>query len=125
MPEVDGDARVALRALIAAELDRILDPCSLASGAPMGLVEMGLVDRVDISGSGEVEVHLRLTSPFCHMIGFFHVEAERRLSALAGVRRVEVVADQGLDWSPARISPAAQARRADHLARLGTNAPLR
>lgn len=104
-----------LRALITSELNEIKDPCSLAAGTPFGLEEMGLVDGVDISEHGEVLVKLRLTSPFCHMIGFFKVEAQRRLLALPGVVAVSLQADNGLDWSPERISQAAQARRAAHL----------
>jgi metal-sulfur cluster biosynthetic enzyme len=103
------------RAAILAELDEIKDPCSMASGVPMGLAEMGLIDTLDISAAGEVKIRLRLTSPFCHMIGFFKTEAARRVMALPGITSVSLSADNGLDWSPERISPAAQARRAEHL----------
>lgn len=112
------DVKEALRRRIISELDGIEDPCSLASGAPLGLDEMGLVDDIEISDAGDVRVRLRLTSPFCHMIGFFHVEAKRRLLALPGVETVTVEADNGLDWSPARIKGAGLARREAHLARM-------
>ncbi len=107
-----------LHARILTELDQIKDPCSLASGVPMGLDEMGLVDTVEIGDDGRVDIRLRLTSPFCHMIGFFHVEAKRRIMGLSGVTDVHVSADTGLDWSPSRISPAAQARRAANLEKM-------
>ena len=118
MPKVHNN----LRALIIAELDQIKDPCSIAAGTPFGLAEMGLVDEVLISGEGEITVKLRLTSPFCHMIGFFKLEASRRIEALPGVRSVELVADQGLDWSPSRISASAVARRESHLQRMKATA---
>lgn len=108
----------SLEAKIRVALDTIKDPCSLASGVPLGLDEMGLVDRIEIDAAGAVQVHLRLTSPFCHMIGFFHVEARRLLSAIDGVASVTVIADNGLDWSPSRISAAAQAKRAARLERM-------
>ncbi len=111
-----------LRTLITAELDEIKDPCSLAAGTPFGLHEMGLVDEVIISEGGQVVVKLRLTSPFCHMIGFFKQEASRRIEALEGVQSVELVADQGLDWSPARISAGALAKRDGHLRRMDASA---
>lgn len=114
MPDRHG----ALRARITAELDEIKDPCSLAAGTPFGLAEMGLVDEVAITDAGQVTVKLRLTSPFCHMIGYFKQEAGRRIEALDGVRSVELVADQGLDWSPSRISAAALSRRDSHLQRM-------
>ena len=76
-----SDQEHSLHAMVLAQLDEIEDPCSVASGTPMGLVEMGLVDSVNVSAGGLVEVNLRLTSPLCHMIGFFKVEAVRRLIA--------------------------------------------
>jgi metal-sulfur cluster biosynthetic enzyme len=108
-------------AAIIAELDAIHDPCSVASGTPMGLAEMGMVDRIDISPQGHVAIGLKLTSPFCHMIGFFKTEVQRRVAALPGIASVSLSADNGLDWSPDRISPAAQARRAARLAELASN----
>lgn len=115
---LDGARKAALELAIRAELDEIKDPCSVASGTPLGLDEMGLVDTVSISDAGVVVLRLRLTSPFCHMIGFFKVEAQRRVGALPGVSAVELEADNGLDWSPTRISAAGQSRRAAHLARM-------
>lgn len=109
-----------LKAGIRATLDEIKDPCSLAVGTPLGLSEMGLVKDVAIGGDGAVRIALRLTSPFCHMIGFFKAEAIRRVGALEGVSSVELAADSGLDWSPADISPAGQARRADRLRAMET-----
>ncbi len=116
------DHIASLRALITAELDEIKDPCSLAAGTPFGLAEMGLVDEIAISKTGEVLVKLRLTSPFCHMIGFFKQEATRRIQSLPGVTAVELVADNGLDWSPSRISASAVARRESHLQRMKATA---
>jgi metal-sulfur cluster biosynthetic enzyme len=105
------DAGHELRSAILERLDEIKDPCSAASGVPIGLAEMGLVDEVNISESGDVEVKLRLTSPFCHMIGFMTKEAIAKIEALPSVRSVSVAADNGLDWAPSMISPAAQRRR--------------
>jgi metal-sulfur cluster biosynthetic enzyme len=109
MPE--ADSRSALRAEIMGRLDQILDPCSVGSGTPMGLAEMGLVEHVDISPDGDVEIQLRLTSPFCPMIGHMTTEAIERVGSLDGVRSVAVQGDAGLDWSPDMISPEAQERR--------------
>lgn len=77
----------------------------------MGLAEMGLVDHVDISPDGDVKIRLRLTSPFCPMIGYMTTEAIERVRSLDGVRSVAVQGDAGLDWSPDMISPEAQERR--------------
>jgi metal-sulfur cluster biosynthetic enzyme len=111
-----------LQKLILAELDAIKDPCSLATGLPLGLVEMGLVREVAIAPDGSVTVDLRLTSPFCHMIGFFKTEAAARIGRLPGVAAVTLNADNGLDWSPRDISPAAAERRQQHLRRMEASA---
>lgn len=112
----DLQAMADLQARIRTELDEIKDPCSLAAGTPLGLDEMGLIRDVIIDANGDVTIDLRLTSPFCHMIGFFQQEATRRVRELCGAQRVTLRADNGLDWSPGFLSPAAQARRAAHLA---------
>lgn len=70
---------------VTAALDEIKDPCSLAAGTPLGLAEMGLVKEIRIGVDGAVAVNLRLTSPFCHMIGFFKTEAIARIGRLPGV----------------------------------------
>lgn len=101
-------------------LDEIKDPCSLAAGTPLGLSEMGLVREITVGPGGAVGIDLRLTSPFCHMIGFFKSEAMLRVGSLPGVSSVELRADNGLDWSPNDISPTAQARRAVRLREMET-----
>lgn len=102
-PRVIADIRRALNA--------IGDPCSVGSGVPMGIEEMGLVESVDIDPDGNVVIKLRLTSPTCHMVSYFKVEAEDRASGVPGVRSVRAVSDIGLDWSPEMMSTAAKERR--------------
>lgn len=108
----------ALETRIRQEMDAIKDPCSVASGLAMGLDEMGILDGVDIAPDGHVTLTLRLTSPFCHMIGFFKTESTQLVSALHGVSGVTLKADNGLDWTPDRISAAGQARHDAHLTRM-------
>jgi len=103
-------------------LDSIGDPCSVAQGVPMGIGEMGLVERVEVDPDGNVEIALRLTSPACMMVGYFKVEAERLARSIDGVRAVTVNSDTGLDWRPEMISPAAQARRRQALRERGAPA---
>lgn len=112
-----AEAHTNLRTEVLRRLDEIQDPCSVAGGTPMGLAEMGLVGSVRISPSGDVEIDLRLTSPFCHMIGFMKTEAMAKVGDIEGVRSVAVTGDAGLDWSPEMISPAAQRRRRERLER--------
>ncbi len=117
-----AEPRASLHDEVLRCLDEIQDPCSVAAGTPMGLAEMGLVGSVRISPSGDVEIDLRLTSPFCHMIGFMKTEAMAKVGALEGVRGVTVTGDAGLDWSPDLITPDAQQRRREQLKRRLVNA---
>lgn len=104
---------------IEAELRRVLDtigdPCSVAVGVPMGLGEMGLLERIEVDADGNVEIDLRLTSPSCMMLGYFKVEAERLAKSIAGVRTVTIKSDTGFDWRPEMMSPAARRRRREAL----------
>ena len=88
----------------------------------MGLVEMGLVRSVDVTPAGEVTVCLRLTSPFCEMIGFFKNTAVDRIRSLPSVVSVTVETDSGFDWSPEYMSPARQEQRRQRLAALRASA---
>lgn len=105
----------ALRGDVFRVLDEIKDPCSVGFGDPMGLVEMGLVRSVEISPGGDVNVCLRLTSPFCEMIGFFKNTAVDKIRDLPSVGSVAVETDSGFDWSPEFMSPARQQRRRERL----------
>ena len=104
-----------LRREVFRSLDEIKDPCSVGFGDPMGLVEMGLVRSVEISPDHDVSVCLRLTSPFCEMIGFFKTAAAEKISDLPTVGSVAVEADSGFDWSPEYMSPFRQEQRRDRL----------
>ena len=105
----------ALRSDVLRVLDEIKDPCSVGFGDPMGLSEMGLIRSVDISPAGDVNVCLRLTSPFCEMIGFFKNTAVDKIRELPSVGAVVVETDSGFDWSPEFMSPARQQQRRERL----------
>lgn len=96
---------------VRAALNEIVDPCSRAAGEPAGLVDMGLVRRIEIREDGaRVDVVLALTEPTC-LMGFpFMRSAQERLRALPGVEHVEVSLDPSFDWTPAELSPAYAAR---------------
>jgi len=103
-------------------LEQIVDPCSCAAGAPVGLVGMGLIRDVEITPQDEggscVSVRMVLTSPGCLMGAVFVREIERALYRLPGVRRVEVEIDHGTIWQPGDFAPEYRRKRAEHLLRL-------
>src|SRR5687768_17462286 len=83
------------------ELDGIVDPCSAGLGTPIGLVGMGLIDKVTVSG-GKVSVLLLPTFPNCMFRGVLQEEVETRLAALPWCHEVSVAfcpADRAWDKS--------------------------
>jgi metal-sulfur cluster biosynthetic enzyme len=97
-------------------LNSIVDPCSVAAGAPAGLVDMGLVYALSAAqrADGHYELTLRLgaTDPRCMMIAVFQREAADRLGAIEGVAAVHIQLEDREIWTPARFSAAYRARLA-------------
>jgi metal-sulfur cluster biosynthetic enzyme len=101
-----------LRTEVMAQLNRVQDPCSIAALRPMGLVDMGIIDRVDFTPAGEVDIYLRLTSPACYLVTFLESAVVEKVSSCAGVAAVRVHPDEGLDWSPALMAAHAESGQA-------------
>lgn len=89
----------------------IPDPCSLATGVPLGIGEMGLIQSLACT-DGKVTVRLHITSPMCMMAAYFMREIEQRLTGQEGVASVHVEFDHDLKWTPGDIHPDARARLA-------------
>jgi metal-sulfur cluster biosynthetic enzyme len=114
------DFYARLRDAISSRLEAIVDPCSAASGAPAGLVSMGLIKEVVIeqrTAGAHVHVTLCITEPGCLMGALFQLTAERQLAELPGVANVEVHIDHGHVWGPERMTPEYRRRLADVRAR--------
>jgi metal-sulfur cluster biosynthetic enzyme len=91
---------------VTAALDDIVDPCSIGIGVPMSVREMGLVRHVAISPGGVVDVHLRMTSPGCHMGALvFEPAINERLAAVTGVIEVRVEFIEAVGWTENDIAP--------------------
>jgi metal-sulfur cluster biosynthetic enzyme len=107
-----------LEARVRACLHQVKDPCSVATGHPLHLEEMGLVKTVEVdAAAGRVSVDLRLTSPTCVMVGFFVTEIERLVKeALPEITEVAVSFDHGFDWTPEMMSDEVRRARAERFA---------
>lgn len=98
-----------LRAQVLKALDNVFDPCSIAAGTPLGLVEMGMVESVAVSGT-HVDVELLPTFFGCMLVGVFTRAARDAISALPGVSTVDVSQVRGgLQWSELRMTSKARA----------------
>jgi metal-sulfur cluster biosynthetic enzyme len=98
-----------------AQLETVLDPCSLAFAAPISVVSLGLVDDLKLSGSSAT-VRLLLTMPACTMFGDIASQVRAALLVVEGVDDVRVELESRVEWSEGRMSPEARdalvARRA-------------
>src|SRR5947208_12995111 len=98
------------RGEVLATLEAIHDPCSVSIGRPIGLVGMGIIDRIAIEGAA-VAVTVLPTFPDCLFRGVFEAEIETRLRALPWCRSVSVsFAPAEQSWDESRLSPEALRR---------------
>jgi metal-sulfur cluster biosynthetic enzyme len=102
-------------------LHEIKDPCSVATGYPLRLEEMGLVKSVEVDAeAGRAIVDLRLTSPTCVMVGYFVTEIQRLVTeAIPEIDDVKVLFDRGFDWTPDMMSEEVRRARAARFAPQG------
>lgn len=103
---------------VASALADVCDPCSLAAGAPLSLVDMGLVrgSRFD-PATGTLEVRLGVTGPGCTFFGAYSAAAQQALSRIPGVRRAEVVLDTETVWQPSHLTEIGARTLAERRAR--------
>ena len=80
-------------------LDRVVDPCSIATGVPVNLNDMGLIQRVDVEEQ-DVTVVLQLTSPLCWQLTSILARIEDVVGDLDNVRTVRCEVDPLADWGP-------------------------
>ena len=91
----DRDVETALR--------RVVDPCSIATGVPIDLVDMGLV----LAASRDAEVvtiRLQLTSNICIQIGIIESKIYEEVGRIDGVERVVVEIDHQAEWLPSMVA---------------------
>jgi metal-sulfur cluster biosynthetic enzyme len=85
------------------------DPCSVATGIPIDIVDMGLIGSVRRDGSS-VEIGLCLTSPVCWQAVGMMEAIEATLLRVDGIERVHCELDRAQHWTPDRMNPAARRR---------------
>lgn len=85
---------------IRAVLGRIHDPCSVAAGRPVSVLDMGLVRGWTLDAEGTLTVTFCVTFAGCTMAPHFAQAAERDLARLPGVARVATVIDTDFVWTP-------------------------
>lgn len=90
-------------------LGRVHDPCSLTHGAPLSIVDMGLVRHRHVAADGTVEVTVAVTGPGCLFVGHIVDAVEREIRAEFGADAVVVVeVDTSHVWTEADLSDDAR-----------------
>jgi metal-sulfur cluster biosynthetic enzyme len=91
-------------------LNGIIDPCSAGSAVPIGLVDMGIVDTIEVEDSA-VRIALLPTFAGCLFVGIFETEIERRTLGLAWCTSLSVeVIHAPTYWDESRMSDTARSR---------------
>jgi len=93
---------------IAGTLRRIVDPCSIATGVPINLIDMGLV--LDAARDGRTaRIKLQLTSNLCMQLGNIETKIYEEVGALADIDDVAVAVDYEAEWLPSMVARGADA----------------
>ncbi len=101
---------------VQAALGDVIDPCSVTAGAPLSVVDMGMITGLRADDEGRVSIGMRATSAMCTMIAGIMKVAEDRVSQVEGVTSVDVTLQSGPMWTEADMTDrgrtALNARRA-------------
>jgi metal-sulfur cluster biosynthetic enzyme len=95
---------------IRAVLGRIHDPCSVAAGRPVSVLDMGLVCGWTLE-EGVLTVTFCVTFAGCTMAPHFAQAAAHDLAMLPGVERIQTVIDTTFVWTPEMMQAAPMTMR--------------
>ena len=96
------------------ELDRITDDIVASFKTvfdpeiPVDIYELGLIYKVDIDETGQVDVEMTLTAPGCPVAGEMPGWVEAAALKVAGVKSANVKLVFEPPWTPARMSDEAK-----------------
>jgi FeS assembly SUF system protein len=93
----------SLRPAIIAALKTVQDP-----EIPVDIYELGLIYRLDIHPSGDVEVDMTLTAPGCPVAGEMPGQVQAAVETVDGVRSAQVRLVWDPPWDRAKMSEEAQ-----------------
>ena len=110
MPDHMADTSLShqLTESILAAANQILEPCGMAQGLSIGMVDMGLIAGIDLDqrdSRWRVKVRARVTSPDCLHFVYFERELRAAIAPIADFEKIEVEWTDGSDWTPDDMSP--------------------
>lgn len=75
---------------------------------PVNIFELGMIYKVDVSETGNVDVTMTLTSPMCPVAGSLPGETETKVARVEGVRMAKIDLVWEPPWNPEMMSEAAK-----------------
>jgi FeS assembly SUF system protein len=84
-------------------LETVYDP-----EIPVNIYELGLIYEINVSNDLNIEIIMSLTSPFCPAAQSMPAEIKEKLSAMEGVKEVEVKVVFDPPWSQDLMSESAK-----------------
>lgn len=75
---------------------------------PVNIYELGLIYEVNVSNELNIEIVMSLTSPFCPAAQSMPEEIKQKLSAMEGVKEVDVKVTFEPPWSQELMSESAK-----------------
>jgi metal-sulfur cluster biosynthetic enzyme len=107
-----------------AALERIYDPCSLATRNPLNIVDMGLVRTVEVDDDHNVRVGISPTAPSCMLMASITEGAEKELQTIEGAAEIEVKVVTDFFWTPEAMTERAQEELARNREARSADAPI-
>jgi metal-sulfur cluster biosynthetic enzyme len=104
-------AKDDLESALVAALSRVLDPCSVAAGMPLDIVEMGMLAGWSIDSDRNLQVAICVTTPMCLQAHSILEVASRELAASAAFNSIQLRVDTEVIWTEDRLSDTARAKR--------------
>ena len=102
-PVLNGLERIALQDKVVEALRTCYDP-----EIPVNIYELGLIYQVEVEPSGEVKVHMTLTTPNCPAAASLPLEVEGKVRALPQVTGVKLEVVWEPPWDPSKMTEAAR-----------------
>jgi FeS assembly SUF system protein len=74
---------------------------------PVNIYELGLIYKLDVDASGDVQIKMTLTSPACPVAGQLPKDVQAKVAAVSGVKSVNVEVVWDPPWDKSMMSESA------------------
>ncbi|MEM9904020.1 MAG: hypothetical protein AAF921_03230 [Cyanobacteria bacterium P01_D01_bin.44] len=102
---------------IKSQVNEVCDPCGLAQGLSIGMVDMGLIRDILIQPADagwDVALAIRFTSAGCFYFPYFEREIRARIETHQQIESLDIKWDNVIDWTPDDLSDAAKSKFKEH-----------